>query len=119
MTAQKKPSDGRSPDWPRDALVTALWETFASLPLSGPQVARVRLALDSLNEAEALAAAADSMSDRDALAAAAGARAARRVVSDLLVAITEPPEPAPRIGRPRKPPAERHSRRRYDDDEQW
>jgi hypothetical protein len=117
MAASPPPSDGRSAAWAPDTLVTDIWETFAELPLTGPQVARVRLALDSLAEADTLASPADSMSDRDALAAAAGARAARRVVSDLLVAIAEPKPEPPKVGRPRKAPAERHSRRRYADED--
>jgi len=61
-----------------------LSETANELPLTGPQVARVRLAIDTLYGAETLIATAADMSDCDRIAAVAGARAAREIVADLL-----------------------------------
>ncbi|MDG4755509.1 hypothetical protein O7630_31690 [Micromonospora sp. WMMD718] len=93
--------DGRSPHWPADSLAVDVWETMNDeVALTGPQMARLRLALDSLVDADALAADMVNAPDRERIAAATGARAARKVVADLIAALTAPPKRP--VGRPPK-----------------
>lgn len=88
-------SDGRNPDWEAGSVALDLWEAVLdhyrrqSLELSGPDVGRLRLALDTLAEAAELSKLAkDLESARDAIAAYAGARAARKAASDLVAELT-------------------------------
>lgn len=97
--------DGRSPAWLADGVPLAVWETVrAEVELTGPQVARLRMALDTLHSAEQAEAEAADMSDRDRLAALAGARSARAAVDRLVAILTgdatgeAKPGPARKVG---------------------
>jgi len=100
-------ADGRNPAWPADSVAVGLWEAVLASTevLSAADVGRLRLALDTLHDAEALRDRAQSMSDRDAIAAYAGARAARKAASDLVAELTgakrgpgRPPKEGPTHG---------------------
>jgi hypothetical protein len=98
--------EGYNPEWPADSVPLDLWDAvtlYASL--SGPDVGRLRLALDTLAEADELLALArsGSLSDRDTIAAYAGVRAARKSASDLVAELTATPRRG--AGRPSKPGA--------------
>ncbi|MFF0233909.1 hypothetical protein [Micromonospora sp. NPDC005254] len=97
--------DGRSPAWLPDGVPLSVWETVrAEVSLSGAQIARLRMALDTLHAAEQAEAEAGQMSDRDRLAALAGARSARAAVDRLVAALTGDattdgkPGPARKVG---------------------
>jgi hypothetical protein len=110
--------DGRNPDWPADSLELAIWLALNgpdAPPLSAIEMARARLALDSLYDSRRLLAIADSTgSARDQVAALAGARAARKAVDTLLADLLRPAKGKP--GPARKPHDQRHGHRRYADE---
>lgn len=90
-------TDGRNPQWEPGSVPVDLWEAVlahfadAGEQLSGPNVGRLRLALDTLAEADELVSLARGMeSARDAIAGYAGARAARKAASDLVAELTAP-----------------------------
>lgn len=82
-------TDGRSPAWLPDGVPLAIWLTVLDeVELTGAQVARLRMSLDTLHAAEEAEAEAAEMSDRDRLAALAGARSARAAVDRLVAVLT-------------------------------
>lgn len=98
------PDDGRSPAWLPDGVPLAVWQTVNDeVPLTGAQVARLRMALDTLHAAEQAEAEAADMSDRDRLAALAGARSARAAVDRLVAVLTGDASTDGKPGPARKP----------------
>lgn len=96
------PDDGRNPEW--SEVIMAVWESVMNeVPLTGPDVARLRLALDDLHDADELLTLAQSIdSARDVISAYAGARAARKAARELIRELTAPPKPPSKPGRPPK-----------------
>lgn len=96
--------DGRNPEW--SDVITAVWTSvMIEVPMRGPDVARLRLALDDLHDADQLLSLAKSIdSARDIIAAYAGVRAARKAARELIRELTAPPKqpskpgPAPKPG---------------------
>jgi hypothetical protein len=107
--------DGRNPAWKPGSIELVIWETLRgpdAPPLTAVQMARVRLALDTLHDARVLLSMVDEIeSSRDRIAAIAGARAARAAVDRLIADLTKTPG---KPGRPRKPVDQRMSNRRYE-----
>jgi hypothetical protein len=113
MTPDADPSpvdDGRNPAWPADSTALALWEAVIDYgPLNGPNVGRLRLALDTLAAAdrlEAAIAAGDFGAARDELAAHREVRQARAVASAEVARLTG------NASTPARKPA-RHGHRNY------
>ena len=97
--------DGRNPKWPVGLVPLDLWGAVIERgALTGPEVGRLRVALDTLHDADLLALVkGGEMQDRDVIAAYAGVRAARKAASDLVAELTGggPARPAarPRMAR--------------------
>jgi hypothetical protein len=90
--SQPAPDDGRNPDWEPDSVPLAAWEAVLSHgPLSGPDVARLLLALDTLAAAERLEAAivaGEFGAARDEVAAYREVRSARTAAAAEVARLT-------------------------------
>lgn len=83
--------DGRNTAWEPDSVPLALWEAVITHgPLSGPDVGRLRVALDTLADAELLASmvAAGAFHGADLVAAHREIRQARTTSSNVVAALT-------------------------------
>jgi hypothetical protein len=110
-TAAPSTDDGRNPAWDADGPVLAMWESVMehsitaadATGLPGPDVGRLRYALDKVHEAEQLLdlARTSDWAGKDIIAATAGLRSARKMATDLVNSLIHPTPSRP-VGRPPK-----------------